>query len=154
MNIKVIHFMLFNVWNGWPHWSPFCTFTKNGLENVKYPVFQLFSHLRKSINFIHYILVLNITFIWINKEQTVLEVIFKWFHSPSLRKWSYFFLIVVLYRMELFHMCHAKLLKLMSKMFKCLGILFHIMFQNTSRKQLDPPSNVFGLSKVHGKLVR
>lgn len=45
----------------------------------------------------------------------------------------------------------AKLLKLISKLFKCLGILFHIVFQNNSSKQLDPPSNIFGVSKMHSK---
>lgn len=42
----------------------------------------------------------------------------------------------------------------MLEMFKCLGILFHIMFQKNSSKQLDPPSNIFALSKMHAKLFK
>lgn len=45
-------------------------------------------------------------------------------------------------------MHYTKLLKLMPKVFKCLGILFHIVLQNTASKQLDPPSDVCGLSQM------
>jgi len=42
----------------------------------------------------------------------------------------------------------------MPKVLKYLGFLFHIMFQNNSNKQLEAPSNIFGLSKMHAKLLR